>query len=109
MIFHKKFFPKSHFFYLIIFLCIFIVTFFLPYTQVSADSSKQPDITAGAAIVVEFDTGKVLFEKNADKELFPESITKMITGILAIENIDDPKEIIKISDNSAGRNNSFFT
>ena len=70
---------------------------------------EEPDITAEASIIVEYDSKKVLWEKNARKKLFPASTTKMMTAIVAIENIDDFEETIRISPNASGRNNSFFT
>ena len=46
---------------------------------------------AQAAILIDTDTGKVLFEKNMDQKMYPASITKIMTAILAIEHckLDD--------------------
>lgn len=46
---------------------------------------------AQAAILIDTNTGKVLFEKNMDQKMYPASITKIMTAILAIEhcNLDD--------------------
>jgi D-alanyl-D-alanine carboxypeptidase (penicillin-binding protein 5/6) len=43
-------------------------------------------ISADAAIVYNAVTGNAVFEKNADRREFPASMTKMMTGILAIES-----------------------
>ncbi len=59
--------------------------------------------------MIDYETGEVLGSKNPSERLYPASTTKMLTAILAIEKIDDLNEIIKISNNAAGRNNSFFT
>lgn len=45
-------------------------------------------MTSGAAIVVEMETGTVLYEKNADTSHYPASITKVMTALLALENCD---------------------
>ncbi len=44
-------------------------------------------IKAEGAILIDEKTGKVLFEKNADKQLYPASITKIMTCLLAIEYV----------------------
>ncbi|MCJ7666353.1 MAG: hypothetical protein MUO59_06415, partial [Actinobacteria bacterium] len=48
------------------------------------------DIEAQAALLMDFKTGNVLWEKNSKVPVYPASITKIMTGILAIENIADP-------------------
>ncbi len=50
-----------------------------------------PELTAGAAILLEVSTGTVLYAKNADVELYPASMTKVMTGLLVAEraNMND--------------------
>lgn len=43
-------------------------------------------VESGAAIVVEMETGTVLYEKNAKETFYPASITKIMTALLALEN-----------------------
>ncbi len=45
-----------------------------------------PDIEAGSAILIDADTGAILYEKDAHKEGFPASTTKILTGLLVLEN-----------------------
>lgn len=61
---------------------------------VSAGESDAPDITAEAAIIIETSTGRVIWEKNADERLYPASMTKMMTGILALEQLNMRSEIM---------------
>ncbi len=44
-------------------------------------------VKAEAAILMDEKTGKILFEKNADAHLYPASITKIMTCLLAVEYI----------------------
>jgi serine-type D-Ala-D-Ala carboxypeptidase (penicillin-binding protein 5/6) len=67
-----------------------------------------PDISAESAIIVEYDTGRVLWEKNSSEKLFPASTTKMIVGIIAIEEVKNLYDKTTISKNASGTNNSFF-
>ena len=71
-------------------------------------SNEFIDITAEAAIIMDYDSGKILWEKNSSEKLYPASTTKIMTGIVAIENVADLNEIVKIPRNASGTNSSFF-
>ena len=45
-------------------------------------------VSAESAILVEVSTGRIIYEKNSTKQMFPASTTKMMTAILVIENCD---------------------
>ncbi|MEG0014373.1 MAG: D-alanyl-D-alanine carboxypeptidase family protein [Cellulosilyticaceae bacterium] len=55
-----------------------------------------PDIHAESAILMDAKTGTVLFEKNANERQYPASITKIMTSLLAIENLN-PTDVITFS------------
>jgi len=55
---------------------------------VAAGEGGEPDITAQAAIIIEASTGRVIWEKNADARMYPASMTKMMTAILALEQMN---------------------
>ncbi len=48
-------------------------------------------LTAESAILMEKTTGKVLYEKNAHKPMYPASMTKILTAIMATEYLDMDK------------------
>ena len=50
--------------------------------------AAAPALTAEAAILVDGNTGNMLFEKNADKAMFPASTTKIMTAIVALDAVD---------------------
>lgn len=52
----------------------------------TGDWPKGPEITAGAAVVMDAETGLVLYEKNSTEKNYPASITKIMTSLVAIEN-----------------------
>lgn len=62
---------------------------YLPY--------DAPEINAHAAIVMDLDTGDILYEKNPHERMYPASITKVLTCLLAIEqgNVND---VLTVSD-----------
>ena len=49
-----------------------------------------------SAVLIDAKTGQVLYEKNPDEQLYPASITKIATGIYAIEN-GNPDDIVTVS------------
>ncbi len=62
--------------------------------QESFAASPSPTIEAEAAILVDMTTGDILFEKNSREQLYPASTTKMITCLLALENLKPDKIVI---------------
>lgn len=55
--------------------------------NVTADGG-QPQISSAAAIVIERTTGTVLYAKNETTAQFPASTTKVMTALLAFENLN---------------------
>lgn len=55
-----------------------------------------PNIAAESAILIDADTKTVLYEKNGYDKHYPASITKLMTALLAIENLS-PNDIITFS------------
>ena len=64
---------------------------------------EGPTIDTPSAIVMEVSTGTVLYEKNADQQLYPASITKIMTTLLAIENCS-MDEIVTFSKDAVYKN-----
>lgn len=48
--------------------------------------AAEPTLDAGAALSVEISTGKIIYEKNAYKKMYPASTTKIMTALLVLEN-----------------------
>lgn len=67
-------------------LMLFAVFTVASQTVKAADA--VPDLSAKAAIVYHADSGRVLYEKQADANMLIASTTKIMTGLLAIENCD---------------------
>ncbi|WP_066290078.1 D-alanyl-D-alanine carboxypeptidase family protein [Bacillus sp. FJAT-29937] len=67
---------------------------------VNAAEDSSPEIESEAAILVDSETGAVLFEKNADNKMYPASLTKIATAIYAIEN-GNLKDLVTVSKSAA--------
>lgn len=50
------------------------------------DWPQGPVVSAQSAVVMEAETGAVLYEKNSHDPLYPASITKILTTLVALEN-----------------------
>lgn len=50
------------------------------------DWPAPPVITAGSAILIDADTGTILYDKNSHVKGYPASVTKLMTALLTIEN-----------------------
>ncbi|WP_409228242.1 D-alanyl-D-alanine carboxypeptidase family protein [Gudongella sp. SC589] len=66
---------------ILILLCIVLIT-----VSSSGAYAQALDIDGEAAILIDYDTGEILFQKNSHLKLYPASTTKMMTAILAVEN-----------------------
>ena len=56
--------------------------------DIYASSKNFVDITSPSAVVIDFDTGRILYEKNATSQRKMASLTKIMTSILLVENCD---------------------
>lgn len=79
------------------------------YNNVKAEELKLAE-SSKSAIIIEASTGKVLFEKNADEKLVPASMTKMMSMLLIIENIESGvlkwNQKITVSENASSMGGS---
>ncbi len=69
--------------------------------------ADAPQVTAPTAILIDSETGRVLYEKNADTKMYPASTTKTMTALLATEyeNLDEQvtatQNVVKIERGSS--------
>ena len=99
----------------LLFVTILLVTFVSMIESTYAEKTESfetPDLATDAksAILIERDTGKLLFDKNAHEKLPPASMTKIMTLLLIMEEIDKGHlkldEVIRISENAASMGGS---
>jgi len=74
----------------VLFCCIIIVIFVFYYTNKTQEFAQLelPSLHSKNALLLN-EQGEVLFEKNADAIIYPASLTKIMTAIVAIEMTDD--------------------
>lgn len=76
-------------------LSILIVMILLFFAEAHAFGAQveKPDVTAGGAIVYCQNTGEVVYSKNMNKKIAPYSVTKLMTVLLAVQNLPLDKEV----------------
>lgn len=72
---------------LIFVLCIFITSSMLSASAISY--SNDVKTVSDSILLVNMDSNQVVFEKDPDSKRYPASTTKIMTYIIAVENIDD--------------------
>ena len=78
---------------IIILILILITNFFI--LKITLAKNIEVDISAPTALVVEANTGQIMYESNINKKVYPASTTKLMTAIIAVEqcNLDDIAEV----------------
>ncbi len=87
-------------------ICSIIIAFCIVIAStVEVSAENEIEVTAPSAILMEQNTGKVLFEKNADEVRTGASLMKIMCLLIAMERIDENKlsltETVTASDNAA--------
>jgi D-alanyl-D-alanine carboxypeptidase len=77
------------------------ITFKMP----RAMPTGAPPIRARAGILVDLDTGAILWAKQPDLELAPASLTKVLTALVALENFA-PNEPVTITPGALGQSSA---
>jgi len=90
---------KSHFraFFSVLFITIFICQSVFAATKAEIDTlaahfpeswPEAPEITSESAILVEINSGAIVYAKNPTRSMYPASTTKLMTAYLTLTNCD---------------------
>ncbi len=63
----------------------------------TVDISADTDIKSAAAILVDITDGRAVAQKNADTKIYPASMTKVMTLLVACENAKDPTTLLTVT------------
>ena len=79
---------------ILIFFIVLVIVNTIAFKQTFGHSSSSPPtLISESAIVIEANTGKVLYEKDSLTKMYPASLTKIATAIYAIEKGDLEKTV----------------
>ena len=86
-------------------ICIFAaaILFCLPLCSLfaAAECASADNVSAQAAILIEADSGEIVFEKNAHQKLPMASTTKIMTALVALEE-GDLSKTVKVPEGACG-------
>ena len=89
-------------------ICLFFILFLIPIVTYAEELNLAEN--AKSAILIEVSTGEILYSKNANERLAPASMTKMMSLILIMENIEKGNlkwnDVVVISKNAASMGGS---
>lgn len=89
---------------------VFILISLFSFIFIKNVSAVEMEISAKSAILVDFNTGKVLYSKNENEPLAMASMTKVMSMLLIMEKIDDGSlkydDIVEISTKSSSMGGS---
>ena len=77
-----------------------ILIFFMTLALLLSNTCFALDLSATSAVILEAQTGEILFEKNADKRMGMASTTKIMTALVALEK-GKAEDIVKVSSHAA--------
>ena len=78
---------KKYIFPLFLIFCIIISSFFA--LSASAYEITGVDIRSDAALLASYDTKEIIYSKNADKKMYPASLTKIMTALVVLRETED--------------------
>lgn len=69
------------------------ISLLAPFASKVHAKESQPTIVSKAGIVMDYDTGEVIYDKNANDKMFLASTTKIMTALLFAENAEKTDQI----------------
>lgn len=65
---------------------LYLFLFVFSFSSISYSSDDELELVAESAILIDADTGQILYGKNETQQMYPASTTKIMTLILALEH-----------------------
>ena len=70
-------------------ISVFLLAVLMTVLLVPSAAALEPiEVNAKAALLVDAETGTVLYSKNETKKMYPASITKVVTALLVLEAVE---------------------
>ena len=82
-------------------LCLCVLLCILPSV------AEAVEVSATAAVLLDADTGQVLYEKNGDREMLIASTTKIMTALVALEQAE-PDDVITVTQAHMAEGSSMY-
>jgi D-alanyl-D-alanine carboxypeptidase len=76
------------------FICLLVLMIAMIFIHSVTWAAPEVRVTASAAVLMDYATGEILYQKNASERRAPASTTKILTAIVAIEHGKPEREIV---------------
>lgn len=73
-------------------ICMILFIYFISFGNLFAADTLE--LYSKAAILIDNDSGKILYGKNENEKVYPASTTKVLTAILALEKLDINSSVV---------------
>lgn len=81
------------------FLLTLLITFLPVFnTNNLSFADSEPNLTAEYAVLMDYETGQVLYNKNGHSKLYPASTTKAWTAYVVLKHVNDLNQVVEIKD-----------
>ena len=77
--------PSTSLVWFTLVLCLLLLSIITVFNPMDVHALITPEIESPRALLMDFETGTVLYEKNAREVTFPASTTKVMTALLVLE------------------------
>ena len=95
----KKFInARKLFCFLFIFLLTTVSSLPVAAAELPASFPEAPEITNETGVLLELESGQILFDKGMDEIRYPASTTKVMTTLLILENVKDLNQTVTFTD-----------
>lgn len=74
-----------------IFFCLLLISSF--YTSPMAVSAAKPKVKAHSYLVMDANSGSTLYSQSPNKKIYPASTAKIMTALVALDNVKETKKI----------------
>ena len=82
---------KTNRIFSLFFTLLLAITLLVPAAAAEGDAPtlpEPPELNCQAALLVDYNTGNVVYAKNEHQEMYPASLTKIMTALLVLEAVD---------------------
>ena len=93
-----------------LFLTFLAIFFIIPFNCYAIEDNAPFELKAKSAVLMDAESGEIIYAKNADEPLPPASVTKVMTLLLVMEAINDGiiklEDMVSVSQNAASMGGS---
>lgn len=76
-----------------------ILVAIVPFSTYANMVEDKFQLHSETAIMIDANSGKILYNQDSEKQMYPASLTKIVTGIIALEQ-GNPDDIVTVSENA---------